>query len=666
MNPVKKQKNIPYLGQNVVFYCKECNIPIIMQNRCPKCNKSVERIKLTPPYDIRPAMKEDIIQIKRLLRDNFGSQSDFIDLDDIILLNHVGSEEQMDEIVYQGKPIGIRRYDIIKQKWILKLNCEGLNYISDSFERNWVMVDDGAISAIRRGANVLIPGVVDFDSNIKEGDYIVVINKNKEIIAGAIARINGNEINLKNKGIFAKTYCAANKKERNDDSKIKWTWNDIAKWNEKIINQITEKALEFIQKVVSEYNLDTVVSFSGGKDSLVTLDLVYNALPKENYKVLFVDTGLEFPETVQYVNEIIEYYNLSDNYIQEESPTELFWEAFKKFGPPARDFRYCCKFAKLAPVRKALSKLNPNSKFLCFVGQRRYESYIRSKGEIWQNKYLSNQINVSPIQNWNALMIWLYIFYKKLPYNELYNQGFERIGCWLCPSSNMAHFKILQKTHPDYSKKLTLEINKWVETHKLPKLYETAGLWRFKRLPKKIMNILPKAELVKIKRPTSAFHFKGANLIESECVSEPPTIIGAFSQSVEINRIKETLKMYFNTVRTYKNQFVYASNKDDSIFIYSDGTFKLSIKEIKRLKKRIVDTIRNLSISVFRAMECTKCGLCIEECPRNAIKIQDGLLLIDEKVCIQCLECNEVCPIVTIVHKELNSIMNSINLKNDE
>ena len=46
------------------------------------------------------------------------------------------------------------------------------------------------------------------------------------------------------------------------------------------------------------------VAFSGGKDSVVTLDLVQRALPHNEFKVLFGDTGMEFPDTYETVDEI--------------------------------------------------------------------------------------------------------------------------------------------------------------------------------------------------------------------------------------------------------------------------------------------------------------------------------------------------------------------------
>lgn len=49
------------------------------------------------------------------------------------------------------------------------------------------------------------------------------------------------------------------------------------------------------------------VAFSGGKDSVVALDLVQRALPHNSFKVLFGDTGMEFPDTYDVVNKTKEY-----------------------------------------------------------------------------------------------------------------------------------------------------------------------------------------------------------------------------------------------------------------------------------------------------------------------------------------------------------------------
>lgn len=55
-----------------------------------------------------------------------------------------------------------------------------------------------------------------------------------------------------------------------------------------------------IRAWVEEYGEDGVyISFSGGKDSTVLLDLVRSEYP--NVKAVFVDTGLEYPEIRSFV-----------------------------------------------------------------------------------------------------------------------------------------------------------------------------------------------------------------------------------------------------------------------------------------------------------------------------------------------------------------------------
>ena len=95
----KKKKNIPYLGPNLLFYCDECALPIIVSSTCPICKKTVDLLKLTPPYDVKPATAFETLEIQELISSNFGDNAIIIQKDDTILLNHVGSEDHLEEII---------------------------------------------------------------------------------------------------------------------------------------------------------------------------------------------------------------------------------------------------------------------------------------------------------------------------------------------------------------------------------------------------------------------------------------------------------------------------------------------------------------------------------------------------------------------------------------
>jgi len=48
--------------------------------------------------------------------------------------------------------------------------------------------------------------------------------------------------------------------------------------------------------------------------------------------------------------------------------------------------------------------------------------------------------------------------------------------------------------------------------------------------------------------------------------------------------------------------------------------------------------------------ECIGCEICVDECPVNAISMENGKAKIDMKKCIRCQKCHEICPKNAIKH----------------
>ncbi|MDV0447704.1 Ferredoxin [Methanosarcinaceae archaeon Ag5] len=47
--------------------------------------------------------------------------------------------------------------------------------------------------------------------------------------------------------------------------------------------------------------------------------------------------------------------------------------------------------------------------------------------------------------------------------------------------------------------------------------------------------------------------------------------------------------------------------------------------------------------------ECTGCGLCVDECPAEAITLLDiGVSRVDPAECTECGACVDVCPVAAI------------------
>lgn len=131
---------------------------------------------------------------------------------------------------------------------------------------------------------------------------------------------------------------------------------DINLMNEKNRTIMEGLVQETIKKVYNTYvqyknKVDVFyVAFSGGKDSVVALDIVSRALPHNEFKVLFGNTDMEFPTTLRLANEIkTKCENESITFIEAKSNYSAI-NSWKLFGPPARRLRWCCSVHKTVPV----------------------------------------------------------------------------------------------------------------------------------------------------------------------------------------------------------------------------------------------------------------------------------------------------------------------------
>lgn len=102
-----------------------------------------------------------------------------------------------------------------------------------------------------------------------------------------------------------------------------------------------------IREWVREFGESGVyVSFSGGKDSTVLLDIVRKMFP--DIEAVFVDTGLEYPEIRQFVKTF-------DN-VTILRPDMRFDEVIKKYGYPmiSKEISKCVSEIKKRRIRKKI------------------------------------------------------------------------------------------------------------------------------------------------------------------------------------------------------------------------------------------------------------------------------------------------------------------------
>lgn len=156
------------------------------------------------------------------------------------------------------------------------------------------------------------------------------------------------------------------------------------------------------------------VGFSGGKDSIVTLDLVRRA--GVAFHAFYNVTGIDHPEVVRFIRK---------NYPEVEfiHPKRTFWKLFKRKGPPLRIARWCCQHLKETTNFDHM-----------MLGIRAEESPKRAaRGRVNVNKNRKNSTFYLPIFHFQEWTVWEYIQSRNLPYPSLYDTGEHRIGCIGCP-----------------------------------------------------------------------------------------------------------------------------------------------------------------------------------------------------------------------------------------
>jgi len=177
------------------------------------------------------------------------------------------------------------------------------------------------------------------------------------------------------------------------------------------------------------------VAFSGGKDSIVTLDLIKRSGVK--YDAHYNITGIDPPEL---------YYFIRDNFpeVQRHRPETTIWKLIvKKMMPPTRMVRYCCEYLK---ERGGAGRR-------VVTGVRKAESVKRSKRkdveECFKDKH---RVYINPIIDWSDQDVWEYIKTNNLKYCNLYDEGFKRLGCIGCPMAGTTRRKEFDRW-PRYEQK---------------------------------------------------------------------------------------------------------------------------------------------------------------------------------------------------------------------
>jgi phosphoadenosine phosphosulfate reductase len=200
-----------------------------------------------------------------------------------------------------------------------------------------------------------------------------------------------------------------------------YTVEQIAAWSRALRRETAQGVLRW---AVRQFGRKLTMATAFGAEGCCLIHMLADIDP--DVRIFNLDTGYQFPETLELRERIRERYGIAVEYIRPEETVEEY-EA--EHGGPLYRHRpdQCCHDRKLQPIRRAVEGYDA-----WISAIRRDQTLDRAAADMvqWDAKF--ELVKVNPLLNWSRRDVWTFITTHGVPYNPLHDHGFPSIGCWPC------------------------------------------------------------------------------------------------------------------------------------------------------------------------------------------------------------------------------------------
>lgn len=185
-----------------------------------------------------------------------------------------------------------------------------------------------------------------------------------------------------------------------------------------------ESAEAVLRWALREFGPDVALATGFGAEGCVLIRMLSEI--DRNARIFYLDTDLLFPETYELIGVLEARYGVC--FEQRTSRLSLTAQA-DRYGERLweRDPDVCCRLRKVEPLREILSGLRA-----WITAIRRDQTQARTGARVVERDRKFDLIKINPLAAWSSRDVWRYIKEHDVPYNPLYDVGYNSIGCQPC------------------------------------------------------------------------------------------------------------------------------------------------------------------------------------------------------------------------------------------